>query len=270
MAKAKAPSIPLIHGPFVYTTSRYSCVESRPWTFVFYKQNFFFEESNTPAANNNHVPRHVNQYVIPSAISRSDPCGHAFYTHELIKLAESVRSPRSFVCTHATLNSFPSARPPPPSSFVSPGMGQCLSFVRTRFKRPAPALVPATEQELTTTAPLVEDTSTTSFRERSEEPSPGNDDGTPPAPAVPSIGMSALFIELTLVTTGSDESKPDPPAEPVTHDAGGGPDDSAPTAVTAVADTGGTTTSGDGGPTAADAGAGADAGGGGDSGGGGD
>ena len=82
--------------------------------------------------------------------------------------------------------------------------------------------------------------------------------------------MSALFLELTLVTTGTDESKPDAPAEPVTHDAGGGPDDSAPTAVTAVADTGGATTSGDGGPAVADAAAGADAGGGGDSGGGGD
>ena len=82
--------------------------------------------------------------------------------------------------------------------------------------------------------------------------------------------MSALFLELTLVTTAAaDESKPDPPAEPVTHGEGG-QDDSAPAVVTAVADTGGATNSGDGGPAVGDAAAGADAGGGGDSSGGGD
>jgi len=79
-------------------------------------------------------------------------------------------------------------------------MGQCLSFVKNKVKRPAPvaAAAPATEQELGTTAPaVVEDTSTTSFRERSEEPTPGNDDGTPPAAVVvPAIGMCALFPEL--------------------------------------------------------------------------
>jgi len=75
-------------------------------------------------------------------------------------------------------------------------MGQCLSFVRTRLNRPTRPPAPATEQELVTAAPVVEDTSTTSFRERSEEPTPGNDDGTPPAPVVPATGMSALFLEL--------------------------------------------------------------------------